>query len=201
MGNRILKIAAMCLMLLTAACGERLGKNLVVVLPDETGKVGAVAVSDGKNEVLLNTANSAAKIGDNGKVEPVTVTVADIDTIFGSALEGMPTTPTRFRLYFVEGTDELTKESLLRIDDVLADIGKRPTFDVEVTGHTDTVGQEEFNSNLSLKRAHKIRDLLVEKGIGAGVIYSYGRGEWDLLVVTKDNVNEPENRRVEIIVR
>jgi outer membrane protein OmpA-like peptidoglycan-associated protein len=72
---------------------------------------------------------------------------------------------------------------------------------VEVTGHTDTVGEEEFNSKLSLKRAHKLRDLLVEKGIAADVIYSYGRGEWDLYIVTEDGVREPKNRRVEIIIR
>jgi outer membrane protein OmpA-like peptidoglycan-associated protein len=201
MGTNFIRVVAICVLFLATACTERLGKNLIVVLPDENGKVGAVAVSDGEKEILLDTANSAAKIGRDGKVEPVVVTDKDINTIFGSTLKGMPITPTRFRLYFVEGTDELTAESQAQIDDVLAATAKRSTFDVEVTGHTDTVGEEEFNSKLSLKRAHKLRDLLVEKGIAADVIYSYGRGEWDLYIVTEDGVREPKNRRVEIIIR
>ena len=203
MGIKYIKIAAICLAFLIAACGDqRLGKNLVIVLPDEDGTVGAVAVSDGTNEILLNTANSAAKIGNDGKVAAVSVTKDDIDTIFGTTLNAAPIPPHRFRLYFIEGSDKLTSESLAQIKDVMADIDMRgAAFDVEVTGHTDTVGKEDANSKLSLKRAHKIRDLLIQNGVDAGMIVVYGRGEWDLYVATKDNVNEPKNRRVEIIIR
>ena len=199
---KYIKIAAICLAFLASACADqRLGKSLVIVLPDENGKVGAVTVSDGENIVLLDTANSAAKIGYDGKVESVVVTDNDIATIFVPTLKALPIPPNRFRLYFVEGSDKLTNESLAKIDSVLADINKRGDFDVEITGHTDTIGQEEANSVLSLKRANKIKNWLIEHGIKAEDIVVYGRGEWDLYVKTEDNIDEAKNRRVEILIR
>lgn len=202
MGIKYIKVVAICMVFLASACADqRLGKNLVIVLPDEDGHVGAVTVSDGENEILLDTANSAAKIGSDGKVETVAVTDEDIDKIFGPTIEALPIPPNRFRLYFIEGTDKLTDESSAQIDDVLADINKRPAYDVEVTGHTDTVGQEDANSKLSLKRAQKIRNWLIDQGIEAEAIEFYGRGEWDLYIKTKDNVEEPKNRRVEVLIR
>ena len=68
--------------LLASACAEpRLGKNLVIVLPDENGKVGAVTVNDGTNAVLLDSALAAARVTTGNKVEPVAVTNDDVDVI------------------------------------------------------------------------------------------------------------------------
>ena len=72
--------------LLASACAEpRLGKNLVIVLPDENGKVGAVTVNDGTNAVLLDSALAAARVTSGNKVESVAVTNDDVDGIFSAA--------------------------------------------------------------------------------------------------------------------
>ena len=70
-----------------------------------------------------------------------------------------------------------------------------------VIGHTDTVGSLAYNDKLSLARAERLRDMLVELGIPAERIHVAGRGKRELLVPTEDNVSEPRNRRVEINVR
>ncbi len=87
--------------LLATACAEpRFGKSLVIVLPDEQGKVGAVNVDDGKNKILLNTAYSAAKLTTSGKVESVGVTKKDVDDLFSNAIASLPIIPRRGQAIF-----------------------------------------------------------------------------------------------------
>jgi len=78
---------------------------------------------------------------------------------------------------------------------------RRPAPDIQVIGHTDTVGNLAFNDKLSLARAERVRDILVGLGIPGDRIQSSGRGKRELLVTTDENVAEPRNRRVEISVR
>lgn len=202
MNQRSLKFVCLLAALLAAACAEpRLGKSLVVVLPDENGKVGAVEFDDGKHKVLLDKALAAAKVTESGTVEPVKVTQQDVDSIFDTTLASLPTIPRRFRLYFKGDSAQLTDASRKDFDDVFKDIERRSAYEVEVTGHTDSVGDRKYNMDLSMRRANAIRDKLVARGIDKNLIFVYGRGENDLLVKTRDNRHEPRNRRVEIMVR
>jgi len=84
---------------------------------------------------------------------------------------------------------------------VFAEIARRPGAEVQITGHTDTVGQTADNDRLSLERAREIRDALVGQGLNPAITRAVGRGERELLIPTPDNTPEPRNRRVEVIVR
>ena len=72
---------------------------------------------------------------------------------------------------------------------------------IAVTGHTDTSGSATYNMALSLRRANAVKDALVREGIPAAAIGVTGKGETQLLVQTGDNVKEPQNRRVEIVLQ
>jgi len=74
-------------------------------------------------------------------------------------------------------------------------------YEVEVIGHTDTLGDQPYNQQLSMARAGAIRGRLVGDGFATGDIAIAGRGKLDLLVPTGDQVAEPRNRRAEILVR
>lgn len=184
--------------LLVSACAPRL---LVVVLPDEDGKVGAVTVGEGSDAVLLDSALAAAKVRSGSKVESATVTNDEVDGIFSAALAAQPIPPKRFRLYFVRDSDDLTPESEQEFETVFDDIALRSAYEIQVTGHTDTTGVESYNAQLSVRRAAAIRDKLVARGISAELVEVYGRGEWDLYIRTEDETTEPQNRRVEVMVR
>jgi len=106
-----------------------------------------------------------------------------------------------FILYFREGTDELTTESRQALDQVSAEIARRPAPEVVVIGHTDRVGSVAYNDALSLQRAARVRTELIRLGLVAGDIRLEGRGKREPLVPTEDEVPEPRNRRVEITVR
>ena len=68
-------------------------------------------------------------------------------------------------------------------------------------GHSDTLGDKAYNLALSMRRAMAVQKLLVEKGIDEAFIDTTSHGEENPLVKTADNVGNPKNRRVEVVVR
>jgi len=72
---------------------------------------------------------------------------------------------------------------------------------IEVNGYTDTSGTPNYNQDLSVRRARAVAGELVRDGVPQNVIEVHGFGETHLLVSTGPGVREPQNRRVEIIIR
>jgi outer membrane protein OmpA-like peptidoglycan-associated protein len=72
---------------------------------------------------------------------------------------------------------------------------------IEVNGYTDTSGSPQYNMGLSVRRAQAVAGELVRDGVPKGSISIQGFGQTHLLVPTADGVREPQNRRVEIIIR
>lgn len=69
---------------------------------------------------------------------------------------------------------------------------------IMVTGHTDTVGSDSYNQDLSLRRAQAVKDEMIKEGLdGAGVSVE-GKSFHDPLVSTGPGVREPQNRRAVI---
>jgi len=78
--------------------------------------------------------------------------------------------------------------------ELVADTNKR----LLVWGHTDTVGTEQYNMGLSVRRAEAVADYLETKGVDSSRLTIQGFGETKLAVPTGDQVAEPRNRRVEV---
>jgi outer membrane protein OmpA-like peptidoglycan-associated protein len=74
-------------------------------------------------------------------------------------------------------------------------------MDIAVNGYTDTAGTYGHNLDLSEERALAVADELVSQGIDPSRIRTFGHGEQDLRVETRDGVRESRNRRVEIVLR
>src|SRR6185312_4149156 len=72
---------------------------------------------------------------------------------------------------------------------------------IEVNGYTDTSGTPRYNQGLSVRRAQAVAGELVRDGVPKNAISIQGFGETHLLVPTGPGVREPQNRRVEIIIR
>ena len=72
---------------------------------------------------------------------------------------------------------------------------------IEVNGYTDTSGSPAYNQRLSVRRAQAVAAELVRNGVPRNAISIQGFGQTHLLVPTGDGVREPQNRRVEIIIR
>jgi outer membrane protein OmpA-like peptidoglycan-associated protein len=175
-------------------------EEIVVVLPSADGHTGTVIVQRGGEHHVLNQPFAASRLrGEQSAMAQLSD--AEVHQSFGVALEALPARPTKFLLYFVTATDELTDESKEELKQILAELKQRPVPDIMVIGHTDTVGELEANDLLSAQRAERMKGFLVEIGIPGRQIQTAGRGERELLVPTADNIDEPRNRRVEINVR
>ena len=72
---------------------------------------------------------------------------------------------------------------------------------IEVAGHADTSGTPQYNQRLSQRRAEAVASELVSRGVGRNEIVVTSFGESRPLVPTGDGVREPQNRRVEIVLR
>lgn len=178
---------------LLAGCAS----SKVSLYPDgPDGKAGAVAVFDGKSEIelgQLTEANTWTKLG--GK----TVKPQKITTPHADLMARMPPPPRTYVMYFLEGKTELTPESQPILAALRAAVS--PASDVQIVGHTDTVGSQADNDALSRERAVEVRAALVKQGLPVDNARVTGRGERELRVQTADGVAEPANRRVEVILR
>ncbi|MBO1073184.1 OmpA family protein [Roseomonas marmotae] len=72
---------------------------------------------------------------------------------------------------------------------------------IEVSGHTDSSGSPQYNQRLSQRRADAVAAELVRLGVQRSEITIRAYGESQPLVATADGVREPQNRRVEIVLR
>lgn len=191
------------------ACGPkriadpvRPGQDLIVLLPDsDTRSTGDAHVSNAFGSVELAAERDAAlaiagRAPTLGKLSP-----EDVTNIFGEALSALPPPPRRFTLFFKFESDELTDLSQALIPDILGVVKEHLAQDVVVIGHTDTMGTQQANYGLGLKRAMMVRNLLVKAGLDGSTIDVTSVGELDLLVKTPDETPEPRNRRVDIAVR
>jgi outer membrane protein OmpA-like peptidoglycan-associated protein len=194
---------------IAVACGPkristpiRPGQALAVLLPDsDTRLTGDAHVSNPFGSVELATERDAALATANSRPVLGTLSEADVENIFGDALSALPPPPRQFTLFFRFESDELTEQSQALIPEILGAVKVHAVQDVVVIGHTDTMGTQQANFGLGLKRAMTVRNLLVKAGLDGATIDVTSVGELDLLVKTPDETPEPRNRRVDIAVR
>lgn len=193
--------AALLAAALAAGCASQpVTPALFAVLPAPDGHIGTIVVDHDGDRHVIHSAYGSERLRADGSIETGRLSEAEVKE-FGPTLAALPAPPAAFILYFLEDSDELTAASKGELDHVLAEIRSRPLPDIVVIGHTDTIGGQRYNDRLSLARAERVRQMLIEHGIPAERIQARGRGKRELLVPTPDEVREPRNRRVEINVR
>ncbi|CAM4232993.1 OmpA family protein [Vibrio agarivorans] len=101
---------------------------------------------------------------------------------------------------FALNSAELTEAAQSDLDKLAAFLNKYPQSNVELVGHTDSSGSDEYNQQLSEKRANAVADALVERGISEDRITARGVGESELEYDESTPEGRKKNRFVEIIV-
>jgi OOP family OmpA-OmpF porin len=91
------------------------------------------------------------------------------------------------------------KEAIHGIDEDIKS-SKSKVVDINIVGHTDSVGTEEYNQELSVRRANAVKDYMVSEGIDPGIIDVKGMGEADPVASNATAEGRAQNRRVEISV-
>ena len=85
--------------------------------------------------------------------------------------------------------------------DALALIAKEDaSFQITVVGYADSVGNENYNQELSVRRAEAVKKLLVKKGVAANRINTEGKGESNPAADNGTPEGRALNRRAELVV-
>jgi outer membrane protein OmpA-like peptidoglycan-associated protein len=183
------------------AQSQRAPNEHVVLLPSQDGRASAIIITSAQGDTVLDKPYLSASIDRSGTVTRSDGESGAVRQRYAETLAALPQRAAVFVVYFETGTDTLVPESQARLQQIKAELANRPAPEIIVIGHTDTVDTPEFNDKLSLRRAETVKRILVDVGIAADSIVAQGRGERELLIPTKDRVDEPRNRRVEIRVR
>ncbi|HEV7714157.1 MAG TPA: OmpA family protein [Steroidobacteraceae bacterium] len=94
----------------------------------------------------------------------------------------------------------LTSNSLGTLDTVAEGLKKHPRLRVELQGHTDSKGPDQYNLNLSQKRAESVREYLVKDGVASTQMVAKGYGEAKPIADNKTEDGRAQNRRVVMYV-
>ncbi len=128
---------------------------------------------------LKNKANQLAEVQPNINVWETSITEKD-------------------KIYFEFNSTNIDKASLIILDKFAKYLQYNPTIKLKLTGHTDSSGPEDFNLKLSLQRANKVKNYLVQKyKIDPHRIKTEGKGEAQLAFPENTPQNRSKNRRVE----
>lgn len=144
---------------------------------------------------LWLTADRGADNGTTG----LTVKVADLGAEdWGKRLDRDCRLPL-YGVTFDFNKATLKPESLAVLQKAKAVLASRASLAVEVQGHTDNVGQDDYNVKLSQARAQTVLDWLVQNGIAAARLKAQGYGETRPIADNGNDAGRALNRRVELV--
>ena len=101
---------------------------------------------------------------------------------------------------FRSGSFELLPGARERLAKVSGIVLAYPSLHVAVEGHTDSVGSDQYNQDLSEHRAQSVRDYFVQQGIPASAIEARGFGKSEPLASNDTAEGRQQNRRVELVL-
>ncbi len=198
---KLARLAVLMVALSTLSCARN--KTVIVLLPGADGKTGQIVVSNKGGSRLLDKPGQATSIesADISPSVPFKMEDSQVKETFGEVVSALPPAPVHFTLYFKNASTELTPESLRLLARILPTVVSRRSTDISIVGHTDRVGRRSANFALAADRAYRVREILLARGLDPKSIEVASHGEDNPLVKTADEVPEPRNRRVEVIVR
>jgi outer membrane protein OmpA-like peptidoglycan-associated protein len=104
-------------------------------------------------------------------------------------------------IFFEFGKATLKPESYEELDRVVKLLTENPTMEIDLAGHTDNVGTDEANQQLSEDRSKAVYDYLTTKGILASRLSTKGFGETKAIATNDSEDGRAQNRRVEFTIR
>ncbi len=172
----------------------------IALLPNGK-KHNAIVVENEMGSVEVDKPYTFVKIGsqDEEPSQPKKISTVELDKMFPFIAQNIYKKATHYTLYF-SGT-HLKPSSQKKCKMIYRDIKKRKNPIIEIVGYTDSVGNAEKNLILGEKRAKKIKKLIDNEDLKYLQITLESMGEKNQKIKTKNEVNEPRNRRVEILIQ
>jgi outer membrane protein OmpA-like peptidoglycan-associated protein len=87
-----------------------------------------------------------------------------------------------------------------KLDSIMGKLQDASVASIKVVGHTDSVGSDEYNLDLSQKRASSVAGYLLGQGVAPNKVTSEGKGESEPVADNETEEGRAKNRRVELHV-
>lgn len=159
------------------------------------GRYYATADAKGRGGAKFDNENLTAMLGVTYKFVQVATAAPP-----PAAPAPAPVVGNQFIVFFDFDRSDLTSAGQTTVNQAASAAKAGARTRVSVSGHADRSGSDQYNMALSLRRANTVKNALVAQGIPANQIVVVGNGETQPLVQTADGVQEPQNRRVEIVL-
>jgi OmpA-OmpF porin, OOP family len=101
---------------------------------------------------------------------------------------------------FAPNEYDLTRDAMRKLYPLVTLLKEQPGRTIRIEGYTDSSGTQDYNFDLSQRRADAVRDYLIDHGISANRIIARGYGEAEPVASNDTAAGRRENRRVEVIV-
>lgn len=103
-------------------------------------------------------------------------------------------------IFFETASADLKKESFVELKKVIELLTKYPEMEIEISGHTDNVGNKDYNKDLSQKRAQSVVNYLKENGVQTERLKAKGYGMDRPVAENDSEEGRAKNRRVEFTI-
>jgi OmpA-OmpF porin, OOP family len=188
---------------------EKLVTNatLDVVLKTDKKSIGKFPAQDGKYEKEIQKLGwyviTASAPGYLNATDSVTVRSAEVTPvmkdIYLQPIE-IGTTVRLKNIYFDFDKTTLKKQSFTELNKVVEFLKQNGTVEIEIAGHTDNKGSDEYNQSLSQGRSQAVVDYLISQGIDSTRLAAHGYGESKPIDTNDTDAGQANNRRVEFTV-
>jgi len=182
---------------------------------EEADKARQAAIADRQAAIAEQQAALAQKQAAESEAERARQAAAKAESEKAALREQL-----RAQLNSILQTEDSARGLIVNLSDVLFDTGSytlkpgareklakisgillaHPGLTLQIEGHTDSVGGDEFNQRLSEQRAGSVRDFLANNGVPASSITARGFGKTEPVATNDTPEGRQRNRRVEIIV-
>ncbi len=167
------------------------------VLAAETDKARAAAA---QSENLRQQADNLRQQAEKEKQELRARLLQQLNSILATRDSARGLVANMSDVLFRSGSYELLPGARERLAKVSGIVLAYPSLHVAVEGHTDSVGSDEYNQELSEHRAQSVRDYFVQQGISGGAIEARGFGKTEPIASNDTADGRQQNRRVELVL-
>lgn len=172
-----------------------------IILGKKSGKQNAIVITSKNSQIMVDKPLMMVKLIKGGKMsKPIKISEDKLQSDFGNVLNATPQKEFSINLFFKSGVS-LTNNSKKDIPKIIQEIKNRQPCIVSIAGYSDTLGDKKTNLKVSKKRAQSIKKLIEKRKVKIQSIKILALGESNLLIPTKDEIDNEQNRRVEITIK
>ena len=165
----------------------------------EAAKAAALAQQQ-QAEAAAAAANQAAAQAEKEKADMRAQLLAQLNAVLQTQDTARGLIVNMSDVLFDTGKYSLKQPTQVKLAKISGILLSHPGLTIQIEGHTDSVGSDEFNQKLSEQRADAVRDFLASQGVPASSMTAKGFGKTDPIASNDTPEGRQKNRRVELVV-